>query len=202
MDRLPLKGMNLVSLSTVTRDDAIIMIENLYAQTYRQALTMHESGRKQADILNYIASAAETAAGYGTAVSVLLLDHNGLLRNAASPQLPEDYLHAIDGLRPDANVGTCAAAAATGLTVLTPSFYADNKWGELRHLPLALGYVGAWSMPIKNPDNRVIGTFGTYFRQHREPSSEELKGTELLVSAVVTVLAKSQQKRETSIAAT
>jgi len=149
---------------------------------------MHESGGKRQNILNYIASAAETAAGSGTAVSILLLDQDGLLRNAASPQLPADYLEAIDGLRPDANVGTCAAAAATGCIVFTPSFFADDKWAELRHLPLALGYLGAWSMPIKTSDNRIIGTFGTYFRQHREPSKEEMKGTELLVSAVATVL--------------
>ena len=122
-------------------------------------------------------------------MSILLLDKDGLLRNAASPQLPDDYLRAIDGLKPNANVGTCAAAAATGLVVLTPSFYADNKWAELRHLPLALGYLGAWTMPIKNGDNKVVGTFGTYFRQHREPSKEEMKGTELLVSAVAAVLA-------------
>jgi len=149
---------------------------------------MHESGGKRQNILNYIASVAETAAGSGTAVSILLLDQDGLLRNAASPQLPADYLEAIDGLRPDANVGTCAAAAATGCIVFTPSFFADDKWAELRHLPLALGYLGAWSMPIKTSDNRIIGTFGTYFRQHREPSKEEMKGTELLVSAVATVL--------------
>lgn len=152
---------------------------------------MHESGDDPEDILNYIASGAEKASGYGTAVSILLLDKEGLLRNACSPQLPDDYLQAIDGLKPDAKVGTCAAAAATGTVVLTPSFYADNKWAELRHLPLALGYVGAWSMPIKDQENKVIGTFGTYFRQHREPSAEELKGTELLVSVVATVLANT-----------
>src|SRR6185369_8240072 len=169
------------------------MIENLYTQTYQQALAMHESGKKPEDILHYIASGAEAAAGLGTAVSILLLDNEGLLRNAASPQLPDDYLQAIDGLRPNAEVGTCAAAAATGSIVLTPSFFADNKWAELRHLPLALGYVGAWSMPIKTRNDKVIGTFGTYFRQHREPSTEELKGTELLVSAVAFVLATSAE---------
>ena len=164
------------------------MIENLYTQTYRHAMGMHESGGKKEQILHYIVSAAETAAGYGSAVSILLLDKNGLLRNGVSPQLPNDYLLAIDGLKPHPNVGTCAAAAATGKVVLTPNFYADNKWAELRHLPLALGYVGAWSMPIKNEDNKVIGTFGTYYRQQREPSTEELKGTELLVSAVAHIL--------------
>jgi len=174
------------------------MIENIYTQTYRKALSMHESGDKKESILRYIALSAETAAGRDAAVSILLLDKEGLLRNAASPQLPKDYLQAIDGLKPNAGVGTCAAAAATGSVVLTPSFFADNKWAELRHLPLALGYVGAWSMPIKSGDNKVIGTFGTYFRQHREPSAEELKGTELLASAVALVLAVSQPELEIS----
>ena len=168
------------------------MKENLYTSIYQQAGKMQEAGLGREEILHYIATAAETASGYGTAASILLLDENGLLRNAASPQLPKDYLLAIDGLKPNAEVGTCAAAAATGKVVITPSFYADNKWAELRHLPLALGYVGAWSMPIKTNENKVLGTFGTYFRSHREPSHEELKGVELLASAVAKVLTDNQ----------
>jgi GAF domain-containing protein len=164
------------------------MTENSYTQAYREAIGMYEAGLKKEEILNYIARSAESAAGNGTAVSILLLDDKGLLRNGASPQLPQDYLLAIDGLKPDANVGTCAAAAATGSIVITPSFYADNKWAELRHLPLALGYVGAWSMPIKTTEKKVLGTFGTYFRKHRQPSSEEMSGVELLASAVALVL--------------
>ena len=171
------------------------MIENIYTVTYRRAIDMLQSGSAAKDILIYIASAADSAAGIGTAASILLLDDKGLLRNGASPKLPADYLLAIDGLAPNANVGTCAAAAAMGAVVITPSFYADNKWAELRHLPLALGYVAAWSMPIKSSDDRVIGTFGTYFRQHREPSDEELKGIGLLASAVAMILANDSSRQ-------
>ncbi len=164
------------------------MKEDLYTSTYRQAIEMHEAGQGREKILHYIATAAETASGYGTAASILLLDENGLLRNAASPQLPKDYLQAIDGLKPNAEVGTCAAAAATGNVVITPSFYADNKWGELRHLPLSLGYVGAWSMPIKTGDNKVIGTFGTYYRHQCQPSLAEIEGVGLLASVVAALV--------------
>lgn len=160
---------------------------DFYKQTYQQAIDMHESGIDQKEILHYLASAAETASGEETAASILLLDKEGLLRNGASPQLPSDYLEAIDGLKPNPEVGTCAAAAATGCVVFTPSFYADDKWAELRHLPMALGYVGAWSLPIKNSDEKVIGTFGTYSRNHRQPSSEELNGIELLAKAVAII---------------
>lgn len=164
------------------------MFSTIYNQAYDKAIEMYESGTDTKEILSYLASAAEKAAGLETVASILLLDKDGLLRNGASPKLPADYLKAIDGIKPDPKVGTCAAAAATGEVVITPSFYADNKWAELKHLPTALGFVGAWSMPIKTKNNTVLGTFGTYFTRQREPSAEEITGTRLLAEAAARVL--------------
>lgn len=166
------------------------MLFSFYKAAYDEALEMSERGSCREEVLGFLVLAAERASGPDSVASILLLDENGLLRNGSSPKLPDDYLHAIDGIRPNANVGTCAAAAATGPPVVTPSFYADNKWAELRHLPTALGFVGAWSMPIKNMQNEVLGTFGTYFREQREPSNEEIKGVELLASAVAQVVTR------------
>jgi GAF domain-containing protein len=149
-----------------------------------------KAGATRCDILTRLATAAEVLAGPGASVSILVLDEDGLLRNGASPNLPADYLDAIDRLKPNAGVGTCAAAAATGLVVITPDFYADDKWAELRHLPLSLGFVGAWSVPIKSPEGTVLGTFGTYFRDRRLPTPEERTSVELLAAAASLVLAK------------
>lgn len=134
-------------------------------------------------MLGHLATTAEALSGSTTVASILVLDGEGLLRNGASPNLPADYLDRIDRLKPDAGVGTCAAAAATGEIVLTPSFYADQRWAELRQLPLALGFRGAWSMPIKSADGRVLGTFGTYFREHREPTPDEREAVAMLAAA-------------------
>jgi GAF domain-containing protein len=153
---------------------------------------MFQKGISRQEILSFLVTAAEEVSGPDTVSSILLLDKKGLLRNGASPRLPADYLKAIDGLRPNPNLGTCAAAAATGRPVVTPSFYADDKWAELRHLPSSLGFVGAWSMPIKTKDDKVLGTFGTYFREQREPSAEEMKGVALLASAAAVVVAKNR----------
>jgi GAF domain-containing protein len=147
-----------------------------------------EAGAPRREILKYLATAGEILAGYGSAVSILVIDEEGLLRNGASPNLPADYLTAIDRLKPRANLGTCASAAATGCAVMTPDFRADDKWAELRHLPLALGYVGAWSMPIKSAGGGVLGTFGTYFREARLPTAAERNGVEALANAAAMVL--------------
>lgn len=124
-------------------------------------------------VLAHLASTAEELCERRIVASILVLDREGLLRNGASPNLPADYLDAIDRLRPDPQVGTCAAAAATGEIVFTPDFLGDERWAELKHLPLALGFRGAWSMPIKDASGRVLGTFGSYFFETREPTQHE-----------------------------
>jgi hypothetical protein len=110
------------------------------AEHAREMLCARESADK---ILTMLVNAAETVAGDNSVCSILVLDSDGLLRNGASPNLPADYLAAIDRLKPNPRVGTCSAAAATGSVVVTRDFYADDKWAELRHLPLALGFAGA-----------------------------------------------------------
>jgi GAF domain-containing protein len=165
------------------------MPHSLVSAALSEARHMHECGELPSKILTHLAITAERLAPAGDAVSsILILDKQGLLRNGASPGLPYDYLTAIDGLKPNARVGTCAAVAATGSMVVTPDFQSDDKWAELRHLPLALGFVAAWSFPIKNAQGAVLGTFGTYFRSHREPLSSEIEGVKALAEMAAEVL--------------
>ena len=151
------------------------------------------------EVLSALAMAAEQVAGKGCVASILLLDEEGLLRNGASPNLPADYLDAIDRLKPDPGLGTCAAAAATGEIVLTPDFEADGKWAELKHLPLSIGYRGAWSMPIKNWRGRVLGTFGTYYPERRSPSAREMSAVARLVALAARALDARSTEAERAV---
>ena len=152
-------------------------------EAHDQALAMIRQGQPRRDVLTYLATTAERITGPGHAASILLLDEDGLLRDGSSPKLPADYLKAIDRLKPRADLGTCAAAAATGQFVLTRDFTADEKWAELRHLPLSLGYRGAWSTPIKSAAGQVLGTFGIYCVEQADPSPEQREAMALLARA-------------------
>lgn len=163
----------------------------LYAARHR-IQQMIEQREPLRDMLTYLVGTAEELAGGRTVSSILLLDERGLLRNGASPNLPADYLDAIDRLKPDANVGTCAAAAAIGEMVITPDFRADRRWAELRHLPLSLGFAGAWSLPIKSRTARVLGTFGTYFREQRVPTPPEREAVAGLAAAAALAIESSR----------
>ncbi len=169
---------------------ALSGINELATRAADLARAMLDRGESRDNILTMIANAAEHVSGKGAVCSILVLDREGLLRNGASPNLPADYLKAIDRLKPNPQVGTCSAAAATGSVVVTGDFRSDDKWAELRHLPLALGFVGAWSMPIKGANGKVLGTLGTYFREPRSPAPEELEGVKVLAGAAGFILAK------------
>ena len=156
------------------------------------ALDMLAKSQPLCEVLTYLVREAEAVSNGESVCSVLLLDGDGLLRNGASPGLPADYLAAIDRLKPDPAVGTCAAAAATGKVVITPNLLSDAGWRELKHLPLALGLLAAWSVPIVGKDGRVLGTFGTYFRKQRKPRPDERSFVEALAQIARTVIEKTR----------
>jgi len=160
----------------------------LVAVARQHALRMLDQGAPLRQVLAQLTTAVETLSRGRSVASILVIDPEGLLRNGASPSLPADYLDAIDRLKPHPGVGTCAAAAATGEVVETPSFLSDQRWSELRHLPMTLGFAAAWSMPIKAPDGRVLGTFGTYFREQRRPTAAEREGVALLAEVAAAAI--------------
>ena len=45
-------------------------------------------------------------------------------------------------------------------------------------------------MPIKNAEGKVLGTFGTYFREKRKPSPVEITGIERLANAAARIVSR------------
>ena len=151
-----------------------------FLDAQRDALEMVVKGAPLAEVLAFLTGVVERVSQHAAVASILLLDKEGRLRPGAAPSLPDDYIRAIDGLKAEPTLGTCSAAAATGRVVVTRDFATDPAWVTLRHLPLALGLIGAWSQPIVDRHGRVLGTFGTYFREIREPSAAERQVVEIL----------------------
>ena len=147
----------------------------------KQSLELVVTGAPLAEVLRHLVLTVEEQAQGAVIGSIMLLDAEQRLRHGAAPSLPDHYLAAIDGIGANPGVGTCAAAAALGEVVVTCDFTTAPGWNGLAHLPLALGLRGAWSMPIVARDGTVLGTFGTYFRECREPTADERSVVEVLV---------------------
>jgi PAS domain S-box-containing protein len=133
------------------------------------------------EVLAALCRIVESNAGSEVRAAILLVDDDGKrLRTGAAPSLPGAYSAAIDGAPICADLGTCSRAAAINEVVVTPDIGADLRWASLKHLPLGLGLVAAWSMPIVSSTNTVLGTFGTYFLTPRAPTSRERRLVEVL----------------------
>ena len=108
------------------------------------------------------------------ASSILLVD-GGQLRHGAAVGLPAAYTAAIDGVTISPTVGTCGLAVATGLPNVTPDIREDPNWAGFAAVAEAANLRSCWSVPIKTPDGRVLGTFASYASTPGEPAPDELR---------------------------
>jgi two-component sensor histidine kinase/PAS domain-containing protein len=145
--------------------------------------------------LSELTRVVEMLDGGRAVAAILLLDPLGRLWTGAAPGLPDAYNSAIDGLEAQADLGTCAAAAVTRQVVITPSIDACPRWAGLKGLPLGLGLLAAWSQPIFASDGRVLGTFGTYFREERTPSALERRLVETLAETAALAIEREAAAR-------
>jgi PAS domain S-box-containing protein len=158
----------------------------------KQALEMVIVGSPLAEVLEHLARIVERQSANSSIASLMLLDDQGRLHNGAAPSLPEDFIQALEGIEADESIGTCSRAAATGETVITPDIAADPKWQDLKHFPLRFGWQSAWSMPIVASDGRVLGTFGTYFREKGEPTNLERQTVAILTRTAALAIERKQ----------
>jgi len=155
--------------------------------TVRKQAEMLKNGQKQ--VLEMIAACAPLSESLtallrlieghttpGMLGSILLLDKKGEhLCHGAAPDLPAEYVAAIDGLPIGPNIGSCGTAAWTKKSVFVEDIATDPRWQDYRAITLPHGLRACWSTPIFDRQNRVIGTFAMYYRQPGLPTPEQLQ---------------------------
>ncbi len=176
----------------ISRDMTAVRRSEVLIESQKCSLEMLVSGKSLAEVLSYLTNVVESQADTPAIASILLYDDEGCLRNGASPTLPEYYVRAIDGIKATPTLGTCGVAAACNRVVVTQDIDADPNWASIKQLPLGLGLCAAWSQPINATDGRVLGTFGTYFREKREPSSFERQVVEILAKTAAIAIERSR----------
>src|ERR1700682_1143313 len=139
----------------------------------KRLLEMIARGDSRALILDGACRLVEELAS-GSLSSILLLDRNAnCLRHGAAPSLPITYTQAIDGAVIGPSVGSCGTAAYRAEPVIVSDIATDPLWADYRDLALAHGLRACWSTPILSSAGRVLGTFATYYREPRSPSTQE-----------------------------
>ena len=179
-----------------TRDITSRKRARMLVDAQKRSLELVVSGKPLKEILSYLTQIVEEQSDRQAVAAILLLDDQGCLRIGAAPSLPDDYNNAIDGIKARIDLGTCSVAAVTGKVVITPDIGTDPKWECIKHLPLQLGLKAAWSQPIFARDGKILGTFGTYFRTCREPTTTESQVVEILSHTAALAIERSRADEE------
>ena len=109
-------------------------------------------------------------------VSIQLLHEvSGRLVNGAAPSLPERYLQAIEGVLPGPGMGSCGTSAWSGETVLVENVFEHPYWASYVELARVGGFSACWSVPYKDKDGRVLGTFALYHDTPCLPDAAQLE---------------------------
>lgn len=144
-------------------------------ETILDSLKLVLAGAPLYEVLKTVARVIEGQTP-GLLCSVMLLDEDGLhLRYVAKPDLSQAYLSETDGLAIGPNEGSCGTAAFLRKPVFVVDIFSDTKWAKFRDVASAAGVRAAWSNPILSREGNVLGTFGMYYREVREPSPAEIE---------------------------
>ena len=116
----------------------------------------------------------------GMLCSVLLLSEDGNhIRHGAAPNLPEQYVKAVNGAPIGPNVGSCGTAMYLGEPVVVTDISTDPLWEGYRDLTAGTGLRACWSTPILSRRGKVLGSFAMYYRRPQAPTAVEARLTEI-----------------------
>jgi diguanylate cyclase (GGDEF)-like protein/PAS domain S-box-containing protein len=99
----------------------------------------------------------------GTFCAIYLLDHERQALNVgAAPNLPREFVAAMDGAPIGIRYGSCAAAVYLARQITVADVETDALWEFRREAAQRASLRAAWSTPITASDGRIVGTFAVY----------------------------------------
>src|SRR5260370_26258675 len=168
-------GRTLTTLQDQTFATSPVNPHTLSPEAVLDGLKLILMGAPLNDVMTSIALLIE-AHTQGALCSVFLLDEDGVhLRYAAAPGLSDDYRMATDGVSIGPHVGSCGAAAYLGRLVFVSDVLSHPHFASFKDLIERTGMRASWSSPIISHNGKVLGTFGMFYREVREPGPAEIQ---------------------------
>ena len=132
-------------------------------------------GNDLGSCLNLICAQIEAIIDSPLVRSSIMLLSNDVLVHGAAPTLPTSYCEAINGFTIGPDKGSCGTAAYTGRQIIVSNIDGDPLWKDFREVALEHELKACWSTPIRASDNTVIGSFGIYYLEPKEPAPLHLE---------------------------
>ncbi len=180
-------------------DEILAVVRDITDRKVAEELTAFETGvleliatgRPSSDVLGAVVRGIERLTGDGLC-SVILLD-GSRMHVAHAPSFPPEYNAAIEGKEIGPDVGSCGAAAFTGRSVVVEEIETHPLWAKYKQYALAAGLRACWSVPIRESEGIVLGTFAVYYRSTRAPAARELQLVERAAALVGIVIERERR---------
>ncbi len=95
------------------------------------------------------------------------------LNFGVAPDLPREFVAAMDGVPIGIRFGSCSAAVYLARQITVADIEADALWEYRRDAARHAALRAAWSTPIVASDGQVVGTFAVYRRHPGIPSARD-----------------------------
>jgi len=144
----------------------------------RRVLGLIARGASLKEVLDALTGAIERMAP-NCFCTILLLDEDGhRLRKGSGGGLPAEYMQAIDGLEIGPQIGACGTAAYTNETTIVEDIAKDARFAPVKDFVISFGLRACWSVPIRDSNKKVLGTFAMYHQRPARPRERELRVVE------------------------
>lgn len=192
----PLRGTNgdLLGGVIVCRDISEFKQEEFFRVGQSRVLEMIAADAPLPEVLKSLVLLMEGQAE-GLRCSILLLNRDGKhVRHGAAPNLPEEYVKAVNGAPIGPRNGSCGTAMHRRRPVVVTDVLTDPLWADYRELAKICGLRACWSTPILSPRGDVLGSFAMYRQEARGPLPEEQRLTE--IATYVAGIAIERQRQQ------
>ena len=142
----------------------------------RAVLAQIAEGAKLRDVLDSVARYSELTTPSMVASILYYEPATGKLRRGGHHTLPDAFADTVDWLVPGPAAGSCGTAAFRRERVISFDVQTDPLWAAFREFAASHNIRSAWSTPLLSPvDGSLLGVFGMYYPDTREPSSDDLE---------------------------
>jgi two-component system, cell cycle sensor histidine kinase and response regulator CckA len=140
----------------------------------RKVLELIAKGGSLKEVLDALTMAIERLAPDCFCTILLLDDDRRRLLEGSGGSLPLEYMRALDGLEIGPNVGACGTAAFRNETTIVEDVATDLRFALAKDLLLSFGLRACWSVPIRDSNQNVLGTFAMYHQRIARPREHEI----------------------------
>lgn len=140
-----------------------------------KVLELIAKGASLKEVLDALTKAIERLAPDCFCSILLLDDDRRRLLEGSGGSLPPEYMRALDGLEIGPDVGACGTAAFRNETTVVEDVATDFRFALAKDVLLSFGLRACWSVPIRDSNKNVLGTFAMYHQRIASPREHEIK---------------------------